>query len=366
MKIRKLFSLLLSTSLVCSAVNQIAAMDNPKNRKTTSIAVSNESLNLPTKRFNGIEGEVTKLCPVINHEHNKIIVSCTKKVGILEDEIHFTHILDLTNNTVKTLRTKCSCTDGTHLFSMMGSDLDTYDLIGESKNSLETNYYATFLEFFTDAFGTPLFVLASRPFLSPNYTVTLINQNTKAKIQSFSANHPDFIHQGLLVSACKQDTIHIYELKSGNIITSINATQSRGGQASAACASENLLITGHPNGGIQLWNIKTGDLIRCFQLPDKQTITALCATNNQIIIANKTGYIQIYDIKTNKITQTFKGHEKAVSALGATKDLIISGSNDKTVKIWPKNNAYAQKIYEILKNNKRTKSENDLANFYFD
>ena len=56
--------------------------------------------------------------------------------------------------------------------------------------------------------------------------------------------------------------------------------------------------------------------------------------SNFIASFQNTGDLKIYDSLSSSLSWTFKGHETEGFGLDMTKDIIATGSSDKTVKVW--------------------------------
>ena len=63
-------------------------------------------------------------------------------------------------------------------------------------------------------------------------------------------------------------------------------------------------------------------------------VTCLLFSHNRIISASDDHSIHVYCPTTGKQLRSLEGHEGGVWALAATKDMLVSGSTDRTVRVW--------------------------------
>lgn len=50
--------------------------------------------------------------------------------------------------------------------------------------------------------------------------------------------------------------------------------------------------------------------------------------------------INIWDLNSNKLIKTLKGHSNTVKCLYFNENMIISGSEDRTIRIWDTEKVY--------------------------
>ena len=75
------------------------------------------------------------------------------------------------------------------------------------------------------------------------------------------------------------------------------------------------------------------DMCLDFQLPHSSPITSIATTKDYIISGSGDRTIKIWNYD-GKCIHTLSGHSDYVASIATTKDYIISGSDDKTIKIW--------------------------------
>lgn len=112
----------------------------------------------------------------------------------------------------------------------------------------------------------------------------------------------------------------------------------RGGatiQAIAVSSDGRMLATGDQQGNIRLINLVTGKSLQTLK-KDSQPIHSLIFTNKTQNLISSSNQIWIWDIKSGKVKNKLLGHAKAVEGLALSQDnqRLLSGSPDRTIKIW--------------------------------
>ncbi len=127
--------------------------------------------------------------------------------------------------------------------------------------------------------------------------------------------------------------LRTFSRPSGGITTS--------GITSLAFSPDGQTLASGSNMVIQLWNPHTGQRLRTFSSesggiassgttsvtfsPDGQTLASGCGTT-----------IQLWDLQSGKRLCVLSGHSKSVEsiAFSPNRDILVSGSDDQTIKIW--------------------------------
>lgn len=93
------------------------------------------------------------------------------------------------------------------------------------------------------------------------------------------------------------------------------------------------LVSAGGDGEVNLWSCKKIPI-----LLDKHiyTIRALVSLpNNILVLGDSTGLFKVYECnKHNKCIREMKAHDKGITCLTVLPGLIISGSEDTTIKVW--------------------------------
>ncbi len=96
---------------------------------------------------------------------------------------------------------------------------------------------------------------------------------------------------------------------------------------------------------IKVWNISTKEELSCVDVELQHSLIghshivsslALSKDRKIIVSGSKDKTIKIWHLKTGELIRTLKGHKDGVCAVALSKDeqIIASGSADKTIKLW--------------------------------
>lgn len=109
--------------------------------------------------------------------------------------------------------------------------------------------------------------------------------------------------------------------------------------SSCAMSAQGLVISGSYDRTIKLWNLKTGDLLRTIEAhSDRINAVTLSADGQSFAIACKNGTIKAWKLGKGKVKEILRlnAHNAAVTCIkfSLNGQLLITGSEDKTVKFW--------------------------------
>ena len=160
------------------------------------------------------------------------------------------------------------------------------------------------------------------------------------------------LDEGQVASSSSTDsTLRIWNPLTGELLRTIQSSQK---PSALASFGGNLLFVAPmdpvaKDQSIQLWDVARGE--KLFDLPDfPGGVGALYPIDGRfLLIGTYNGLVLHLDISTaaNRQNFSFKGHEKGVVSLAVIdRNLIASGSLDKTVRIW---NRVSQETVQILK-----------------
>ncbi len=99
--------------------------------------------------------------------------------------------------------------------------------------------------------------------------------------------------------------------------------------------SENIIITGHLDGYVRIWDIDTKELISSFS--HKKNVNSVCFhTENKYFMSCSGKFIYIWNYQTDEIVMKFKAHNKNVNKVKFSNDnkYILSIGKDKKAKLW--------------------------------
>ncbi|HEY9706091.1 MAG TPA: AAA-like domain-containing protein, partial [Allocoleopsis sp.] len=167
---------------------------------------------------------------------------------------------------------------------------------------------------------------------------TLTHNNSKINSINFSSDN------NMIVSGSYHGTIKIWR-KDGTLINTIKGHE--GAVYSVNFSPDNLMIVSSGNDNkIKLWR-KDGTFIRDItkgNSPFKSVNFDFNSEKNkqQIVSGNNENIVQIWDLEYGILRKTLYGHNDEVNTVSFTPNnqIIISGSKDKTIKLWGKDGTY--------------------------
>jgi WD40 repeat protein len=149
----------------------------------------------------------------------------------------------------------------------------------------------------------------------------------------------------ILVSSSADGTIKQWDLNSGNLFSSLPG-HGWGVTAIALSPEEPLLTSGSDDGLIQLWDLETEALItNLVQLTEPITALVIDSAGDTVWSSSGKSICQ-WDLATDRMLTALKGHAEGVTAIALRSDncTLISGGNDKLLKIWNLNTGQQQKV----------------------
>ena len=141
----------------------------------------------------------------------------------------------------------------------------------------------------------------------------------------------------LLVSASEAGTIQLWQLRTGTLLRTLphqtgrilTLTLSPDGQI---LASVNRTSN---RSCIQVWNLRSGELLQTLTGHNKAVSCLAISPDGQRLVSGGQK-IKVWDWSTGQLLLTLSGHKKQVYALAISPDgqTLISSSADKTIKVW--------------------------------
>ena len=103
--------------------------------------------------------------------------------------------------------------------------------------------------------------------------------------------------------------------------------------------SEHWVVSGSVDGSVRVWSMKSGGNLKTFKPPTSAshvTAVALCPNGKYVAAGSLHGWVGVWTMQGAVVLKKSKGHEGRVNCVvfSATKNELISGATDKTVKVW--------------------------------
>lgn len=138
-----------------------------------------------------------------------------------------------------------------------------------------------------------------------------------------------------LLTAAADNTTRIWEVATGGEVLRLDRT----GRSAAAAISPNSrwVATGSDEKTAQLWDAKTGKLLKTFHGHMVEVTSLAFSTDNRLLATGDAkGHIRLWNVETEELVAKLDGHTRKISAMAFLPDnsRLLSASLDKTVGQW--------------------------------
>lgn len=170
--------------------------------------------------------------------------------------------------------------------------------------------------------------------------------NTGNCVMSFDG-HTKYIksinisHNGnFIVSTSGDDTVKIWNVSTGKLVQDIKITSPT---SAFFNSNDTKIIVSAFDGNVRIYDVSSGQQIQMFTITSGNSFieTAVFSPTDKYILSSVldesvSGEIKIWDAQNGELIQTLTGHTSSVATLVFTNDgkSLISGSKDKTLRIW--------------------------------
>ena len=173
-----------------------------------------------------------------------------------------------------------------------------------------------------------------------NENIKVLNIYTGQETNSFPNNDnmwSDFdainiTPDGQYLVTGSEDGLKFWNLQNGEMVQTIRCRI----MVFAVTPDCNKVISGSPDGMVNLWNIKTGKKIGAFSGHSMEVDFVAIAPNGNNAISFSQDAIKVWDIQAGQSANALTAHEGWVNDIVVTSDnsKAISASWDRTIKIW--------------------------------
>eukprot|EP01127_Copromyxa_protea_P008856 TRINITY_DN2044_c0_g1_i1.p1 TRINITY_DN2044_c0_g1~~TRINITY_DN2044_c0_g1_i1.p1 ORF type:complete len:491 (+),score=61.58 TRINITY_DN2044_c0_g1_i1:1758-3230(+) len=99
------------------------------------------------------------------------------------------------------------------------------------------------------------------------------------------------------------------------------------------------VVSGSPDGMLKLWNVETGKCDRTFHIGFATCVWSLCISGSNIVCGCDEN-IKVWDLETGNPVSTLPGHQDHVWDVRVVDNILVSCSEDSTVRIWKQPEAH--------------------------
>jgi len=150
----------------------------------------------------------------------------------------------------------------------------------------------------------------------------------------------------VLVVGSNDGIIRVWDLDSESLMKYLNCEDS-GAVNALVFGKDSLLFSGHDDGKVMVWKVKSSSSIHLIQSLEEQSdiIWGLDVNDKFLVSCSEDCTVAVYNLPedTNRFGEVYNslvvaykavGHEQAVTCLKLQGALLVSGSRDKTVRLW--------------------------------
>jgi len=141
----------------------------------------------------------------------------------------------------------------------------------------------------------------------------------------------------LIISASMDNTVRLWDLKTGREMKKLLVTSKKGVHSIAASSNGKFIACGDGSGIVSIWNAKDYSLLYTLKAHDAAiTVLKFITNDSRIITASNDGDVKLWDLNTQLQIFTLKGHTKPVKEVFFSNDgaYLSSSSEDSTIRIW--------------------------------
>lgn len=166
-----------------------------------------------------------------------------------------------------------------------------------------------------------------------------------------------------IISCSADKTIRIWNINTYECVKILRGHTSSIYCICPSANQDNLVISGSLDKTVRIWDITTGE---CHKILTGHygSIVSICVSNNLVISASHDSTIRIWDIKNGKCLTILHGHISNVLNICIHNNLIISCSSDMNICIWNINDVLHQTctnsnlhLYSNLRTNAKTNAK---------
>ncbi|KAI0705926.1 quinon protein alcohol dehydrogenase-like superfamily [Cytidiella melzeri] len=154
--------------------------------------------------------------------------------------------------------------------------------------------------------------------------------------------YPDTSRQ-VLFTGSRDRTIREWDISTGTVIRVLKGRHE--GSVLSICARNGLLASGGSDGRVVVWDLHIGHPLSILR---DHVDSVLCVRfdDTRLVTCSKDRTIRTYTLPTFDAHLVLDDHRAAVNAVSISDDLIVSGSGDRSMKLWDATNGELLQSHE--------------------
>jgi len=222
-------------------------------------------------------------------------------------------------------------------------------LISEEMEIVESTNYNRVMKSNPKSYSDFLNLLTHKKKINININPELLKSWNTFKVTTLEG-HNKFVSSVVvtdqyIISGSIDKTIKIWDLSTFELVASLEGHTSG---VNSLVVSDKYIISGSYDRTIKIWDLSTFKLVTTLEgHTDIITSLVVSSVENTTDLSDNIGKqyiisgsydktIKIWDFSTFKLVETLEGHTNWINSVAVSKDnkYIISGSSDDTIKIW--------------------------------
>ncbi|KAI0340023.1 WD40 repeat-like protein [Trametopsis cervina] len=135
----------------------------------------------------------------------------------------------------------------------------------------------------------------------------------------------------VLFTGSRDRTIREWDLWSGSVVRVFQGRHE--GSVLSVCARDGLLASGGSDGRVVVWELGTG-AVRTVVRDHSDSVLCVRFDGVRLVTCSKDRTIRTYTLPDFTAHLVLDDHRAAVNAVAVSDDLIVSGSGDRSMKLW--------------------------------
>eukprot|EP00834_Sanchytrium_tribonematis_P005880 NODE_389_length_8228_cov_1.280600.p1 type:complete len:809 gc:universal NODE_389_length_8228_cov_1.280600:1469-3895(+) len=141
------------------------------------------------------------------------------------------------------------------------------------------------------------------------------------------------VNDQYIASGDEFGTIKLFNASTGNSV--ITFTEHQAEITQLQFTKKDVLISASVDGTIKAFDVKRYKHFRTMSAPNPVSFTCLAISDDVICAGTRDTYeIYVWFLTTGELLQTLTGHEAPISSLKFINNTLVSGSWDKTIRLW--------------------------------
>ncbi|KAF2257582.1 WD40 repeat-like protein [Lojkania enalia] len=149
-----------------------------------------------------------------------------------------------------------------------------------------------------------------------------------------------------LVTASRDQTIRVWSLETQRLAYPPLKAHVQSVLCVLADESLDIIFSGSVDGRIIIWRLSTGEIVRIIEIAHSESVLCMAISSSHLVTGSKDKSVKIWDlvqitipnskeeVYSDSSVATLNGHTAAVNGVAISESSIVTGSGDRTIRIW--------------------------------